>query len=132
MKPESFLAGRRCKICTNKEKIVNMSKSHEDLIKEVYDAVGDEYTVLSRYINNNTPIKIKHNLCGREYEVRPGNFLSGKRCKNCVRNRIAKTQRKTHEDFVKEVYKLVGDEYTILSEYKTAKDLVEIRHNKCM
>lgn len=40
-------------------------------------------------------------------------------------------KRKTKEEFTKEVYDLVGEEYTFLDEYKTSKDNLLFKHNKC-
>lgn len=39
--------------------------------------------------------------------------------------------RKTHANFCKEVYGLVGEEYTILGQYINAKTKIKIQHNKC-
>jgi len=46
-------------------------KTHEEFIQEVYDLVGNEYTVLGKYINATTKILIRHNTCGHEYVVTP-------------------------------------------------------------
>ena len=35
----------------------------------------------------------------------------------------------SHEDFVKKVYDLVGDEYTVLSEYTDSRLKVKFKHN---
>jgi hypothetical protein len=40
-------------------------------------------------------------------------------------------RRKTNEEFVKEVYDLVGDEYTFLEEYIDNKTKIKCQHNKC-
>ena len=40
-------------------------------------------------------------------------------------------KRKTHKTFLNEVYDLVKDEYTILSEYESNKKKVLVKHNKC-
>lgn len=40
-------------------------------------------------------------------------------------------KRKTNKVFVAEVRALVGDEYTFLEEYKTNKDKIRVKHNKC-
>lgn len=46
--------------------------------------VGEEYTVLSDYQNAFTPVKMRHNVCGREYPVAPAKFTSGgRRCPAC-------------------------------------------------
>lgn len=102
-------------------------KTHEKFVQEVYDLVGDEYTVLGKYKNTSTHIKMKHNICGHEWNVVPRNFLHGTRCPKCFGN-----IRKTYDEFVKEVYQLVGDEYTIISkEYKNNRTKIKFKHNKC-
>ena len=100
-------------------------KTHEEFVKEVKDLVGNEYTVLGKYINSTTKILIRHNKCGNEYLVAPTKFKQGRRCPICVRLNM----RRTHKEFVKEVKDLVGNEYTVLSEYTRSKDKVKIRHN---
>ena len=44
---------------------------------------------------------------------------------------LRKTQVKTTETFKKEVYSLVGDEYTVMSEYTKAKEDVTFLHKTC-
>ncbi|MFE7078662.1 hypothetical protein [Priestia megaterium] len=39
-------------------------------------------------------------------------------------------KRKTTEEWIKQVYDLVGDEYTFLEEYKGMENPVVVRHNK--
>lgn len=48
--------------------------------KIVYDLVGNEYDVISDYVDANTKIKYKHNLCGYEFSMKPSSF------KKVVRN----------------------------------------------
>lgn len=40
-------------------------------------------------------------------------------------------KRKTNEQFIKEVYELVGDEYEFLQEYINTHTKIKCRHNKC-
>ena len=118
--PNKFLSGIRCSVCSG-----NKKKTHEEFVKEVYDKVGDEYTVLSEYKNASSKIRLKHNTCNYTFEVLVSNFLNkNNRCPYCFG-----TKKKTHDEFVKEVYELVGDEYTVLSEYKNCKTPLKIRHN---
>lgn len=62
-----------------------MSKkiTHQDFLNRVKKLVGNEYGVLSEYVSAKIPVKMKHNVCGYIYDVRPSNFLSGKRCPQC-------------------------------------------------
>jgi hypothetical protein len=117
--PNSFLNGRRCPYCSGVKK-----KTTEQFKKEVYDLVGDEYEILGEYVNSYTKIRIKHTKCGHIYEVTPANFLRGSKCPKCSR-------KKTHEQFIKEVFNLVGNEYTVIGEYINSKNKVSIKHNKC-
>ena len=40
-------------------------------------------------------------------------------------------KKRTNEEFIKEVKKLVGEEYTTLEEYKNNTTKIDIKHNKC-
>ena len=66
-------------------------KTTEEFKQEVYNLVGNEYSVLGEYITNKTKIKMRHNKCGYEYEVTPNSFLSnGNRCRECWKKRVGK------------------------------------------
>ena len=102
-------------------------KTQKEFIKEIFNLVGNEYTILGQYIHSNENIRIKHNVCNYEWDVKPRNFIyKGTRCPKC--NGVAK---KNTVIFKQEVYDLVGDEYTVLGEYINSKTLVRIRHNTC-
>jgi len=73
--PHNFLRGRRCPHCYK-----TVRKTTSEFIKEIEDMYNNEYTVLGEYINNSTPILVKHNICHKEYMVRPSNLLSSKQC----------------------------------------------------
>ncbi|NFB57097.1 hypothetical protein EXM89_12090 [Clostridium botulinum] len=126
--PTVILQGGRCPKCFGNEA---KRKSTNRFKEEVKSIVGDEYEVLGDYINTHTKILIKHNKCGNEYEVRPSSFLSGTRCPNCNIKKHSDKRRKSPEQFEKEVYDLVGDEYTLMSSYIDSKSKVLIKHNIC-
>jgi len=122
VKPNYFIQGRRCPKCSGKAK-----KSNKEFIKEVYDLVGKEYTFLEKYVNTDTKLKVIHNKCKYEYEVTPNKFLnSKKRCPKCSGN-----LKKTNKEWISEVKRLVGTEYTFLEEYKGNKTPIKVLHNKC-
>ena len=81
--PSDFLHGYRCPHCYGNTKL-----TQEEFEKRVYQLYQDEYTVLGKYINSATKIKIKHNKCGHEWDVRPRDFIckqSG--CPLCSRSK---------------------------------------------
>ena len=107
-------------------------KTNEDFIKEVYEQVGNEYTFLEEYKGTKIKLKVKHNKCGYIYEIKPNYFLSNKcRCPKCSKKIISNKKRKTNEEFIKEVYEQVGNEYTFLENYINDKTKLKIKHNKC-
>lgn len=126
VKPNSFTCGCRCPKCAG-----TMKKNTEEFKEEVYHLTGDEYTVLGEYINNNTKILVKHNICNREYLVTPDSFLQGDRCSSCSHKLNGFKSRKSNVNFCKEIYNLVGDEYTALDEYTTAYNKIRFKHNIC-
>lgn len=118
-----FLSGCRCPLCGKFDK----SKAHEKFLKKVYDLVGDDYEVLGTYENSITKIEIKHNKCGEILFITPSKFFNNLRCPKCEQQ----YRTKTHEEFVKEVYDLVGDDYKVLGAYVNAKTHIRMRHDKC-
>lgn len=106
-------------------------KTHEVFVEEVYKAVGDEYTVLSKYVKAKIYIKMRHNVCGYEYEIYPDSFSAGRRCRRCRDEKAGRSKRKTNEQFRKQVADAVGDEYTFLDSYETAHKNLRVKHNIC-
>lgn len=97
---------------------------------KVRNLIGDEYDVLGHYNGMHTSIKMKHNNCGKIYNVTPDAFLQGRRCPKCSKRKRIDKQRKTQEKFDKEVRDLVGKKYTVLGDYKNANTKILIRHNE--
>ena len=117
-----------CNECSKKQMRAKFAKTHEQFEKEIFDKLGEEYEVLSKYINTNTKILMKHLKCGHCWNVRPSAILNqNSRCPKCNTNNI----KKTTNNFKDEVHKIVGDEYEVLGEYITAKTSILMKHNKC-
>jgi uncharacterized protein with PIN domain len=121
VKPNSFLRGSRCPFCNG-----GIKKTDTEFKHEVYDLVGDEYTFLDAYVNSSTKLRVKHNECGHIYKITPNSFLMGTRCAYCS----GKVKR-TDDQFKQQVYALVGDEYSVLSEYQSVNTRIKMRHNIC-
>ena len=120
--PNSFLRGRRCNMCFGNE---GKRKTTEEFSREVYELVSDEYTVLGEYVNRSTNILMRHERCGREYEVQPGNFLNKSRCVECYYESL----RLSDEEISKKVADAIGNSYRyICREYK---DTIKVLHEDC-
>ena len=81
VKFRDFQNGTRCPKCNPYAKLTN-----EKVDKIIYDLVSDEYSRISDYTGSNNKIKMRHNVCGYEYDVFLKNFKKGTRCQQCKRN----------------------------------------------
>lgn len=120
VRPTDFLNGSRCPKCRNKK------KTSVEFKNEVESLTDNEYTVVGKYENRVTKVKMKHNQlnCGHEYDAIPRDFLRGRRrCPKCTE------KAKSHAVFVKEVKDLTNGEYKVISKYKGSKEHVKIKHH---
>jgi len=126
VRPDYFIGNRKCPKCANELRIIDKRLNPEDFKNSFYNLVGNEYTLLSDYINTRTKINIKHNTCGNIFEMCPNNFTNGsQRCPKCFG-----TPKKTLQEIKEKFFKLVGDEYEILSkEYTNNKEKLLVKHN---
>jgi len=124
--PAKFLIGRRCPACKGERVAEKQKKSHEEFLGDVFNLVGEEYSILSEYTRSRNKIEVQHNTCGHVYKVTPNNFLRGRKCPNCFRN-----FKMTTDEFKERVYQIVGEEYTLLGEYTGYSTHVTLRHNEC-
>lgn len=106
-------------------------KTNEEFIKDVFNLVGNEYSVLQEYSHSNVKILFKHNLCGHEWSLTPHNFLRGNRCPNCANKSRSNKLKDTNEEFLIKFKNLVKDEYDVLSTYNGQREYIEIVHNIC-
>jgi hypothetical protein len=119
--PTHFLQGSRCPHCFG-----TTLKSNEKFKEEIKNSLGDKYSLQSEYVNDKTHVTLKHLECEKEYSVTPTNILQGKLCPYCFGN-----IKLTSIEFREKIFNLVGDDYTVLSEYENIDTHVLIRHNEC-
>lgn len=81
IKPVRFLLGYGCACCNTATNIKYDTETFIEAAKKVH---GDRYNYDKvNYININTPIIIKCNICGEEFTQRPHDHLCGHGCSNC-------------------------------------------------
>lgn len=134
MRPGKFIGtpkckGNRCPIC---------NKSYKKDISEI-KKLAKEFNcdlLSTEYINNKENLQFKCLECKKVFNMSYNKFSSKNRlikCPDCLKKYNNSKNKKDNEEFIKEVFNEVGNEYTILSNYNTCRDKVLIRHNckKC-
>ena len=129
--PHAILAGHGCSKCRYAEYGRKHARTTEQFKKEVFQLVGDEYSVLGEYRKNNIPIKMRHNACGYEWKPIPIWFLKGTRCPKCMYKVNGEKRKMSHEEFVEKVISLEGDEYEVIGQYEKSDKKIEIKHSVC-
>jgi Zn ribbon nucleic-acid-binding protein len=124
--PRDILNGVGCKKCKGIKISKLKLRTLYDFKLEVYNLVGDEYKIIGEYVNSKTKILMHHTICNNTYEVTPKHFSQGSRCPSCNKGIV-----KTHEQFCKEVYDMVGDEYEVLSNYINSYTDIKLKHTIC-
>lgn len=122
MTPHNFLSGQRCPQCQHR----SYRKTTEEFKEELFNLVGDEYTLEDEYVNGRTKVNLRHKICGEIWNTTPGEVLQGYRCVHCYGNNLL-----SQEEFEKRVYEQRGDEYTVIGKYINYSTKLSMRHNKC-
>lgn len=96
---------------------------------EVESLVGNEYTVIGKYINTDSKIKMRHNVCLYEWDVVATSFTNtGSRCPQCAKGGIARDQ----EWFVEKLSEIEDiSEYTFKEDYNGYETKIGVIHNIC-
>lgn len=104
-----------------------MVKKTLDEVKVFVDELtcGEYCVVDTEYKSVNSNILIRHNKCGRTFGASYNNLKRGSRCPHCN----IESKRKTTNEFIDDLYKIYGNEYTLIGSYgKSNKNDVLIKH----
>lgn len=123
----NFQKGTRCPKCAGNINYTDIEVT--ELIKEM---TNKEYKKLTVYKNASSKIGIQHNICNHQYMVTWNDFQQGKRCPQCVGERISKAKAFRNSEIETKIHDLVGNEYTKIDKYyKNAFTPFLIEHNLC-
>lgn len=99
---------------------------------ELQNIDGDTYVPLSPYKCAKGKVILYCNDCGTVFMTTPDKLLNRKiMCPKCALIFRGIKRNLTTNEFKKRVYRLVGNEYEVLGEYKKAKSKILMKHVKC-
>lgn len=135
IKPNNFLSlSQRCPVCSKNSSNTKLRNGIDYFKSKVKELTSEEYSVIdNNYVNNKTKVKIIHNKCLTEFEATPNNFISkNSRCPKCSLNVRDDKLRKSIIQVKEEIFNLVGDEYSLLSDtYINNSEKLLFIHNQC-
>lgn len=126
-RPYAILGGNGCPKCAG-----NNKKTTEEYKQELAK-INPNIKVLGEYINSSTPILHKCKIDGNEWYASPSNELYGRGCPECKRNTLSQQQRKTHEEYIKELAEC-NPYVEVIEQYVDARTPILhrcLRHNIC-
>jgi hypothetical protein len=111
VKPHFFISkGTRCPWCAKKGFIY----STEIVRNEIHDLTNGEYVMVGEYVNEKIPFMIKHEKCGKSWNVRRRNFIyNNTRCPYCY----SMSNRSKIEEIINQ------ELLNIKEEFLTSKDI---------
>lgn len=109
--PNNLLRGRSCPKCKTEKIKKSRLKTLEQFIEEANLIHNFKYDYSKfEYVNSNTKGIVICPIHG-EFEVNPGNHLSGKNCPQCALEKRTKLRASTTEEFIKKAKLIHGNKY---------------------
>lgn len=119
---DTFFRGSQCKKCLYKSISKKYTKTTKEYADEVTDVTDGEYSLIGEYVNTNTKVTLKHNLCGNIYQVFPYQFKRGKRCPDC-------SSMSYGEHYIEKILKKHKIKFSKQVEFKDCKDIHQLSYD---
>jgi Zn finger protein HypA/HybF involved in hydrogenase expression len=97
--------------------------THAQFVIAAKNVHGTSYSYQEQYLGSLIKLKIKCNRCKNTFLQKPVTHLQGHGCVNC--NNVPRI--KTNEQFIKDVKKLHGTKYRLLSAYTDCRLPIEVK-----
>lgn len=116
--PDKLLQGRGCPQCSKR------IKGSKIELQQKLDSLNKNITVIGDYVNRNTPILCRCNICNHVWEVRPYDILNKQGCPKCNKCTISE------KEVLSRIYK-VNPNIKILSNYVNYTTKLQCSCKKC-
>lgn len=108
----------------------NIRLTHELFLEKVSLVLNGNVQIIGTYINANTPIECKCNVCDYVWFALPTNLLGGSGCKRCNDITGGLKRRKTHSQFLDELI-IINPNIEVIEEYVVANKKINCRCKIC-
>lgn len=76
-----------CLYCSKEKYLKNVTKTHEQFIKQVKEIHGDKYVVVSEYIKSDKHVQVYCNKCKNIFSIKASHLTSGHGCGVCTKSK---------------------------------------------
>lgn len=126
-KPTVHLRGGGCPKCGIEKNSKSRTYTNEEFIKKAIDIHGNKYNYTNVvYKKSDDYVDV---ICDNHgmFKIKANNHLQGNGCSKCANEQTGLLQRKSQDDFIKEVKQIHGDKYDYSKVvYETCKDKIII------
>ena len=109
---------------------INSRRTTTDTFKEKLSAVNPTISVLGEYKSSKEKVLCRCDICGYEWNVTPGDLLSGRGCPLCAKKRRGELRKYSQETFVTLVSER-NPNIEILGSYSGSKDQIACKCKLC-
>ncbi len=114
------------------KKISRETKKYNITTNDFRNKVKDKtITIIGEYKSGKDRIDVKCNLCENKWSPKANYLMVGGGCQKCGHKETGRKCRKSHETFLTEIDKIYGGKVSILGEYRTGKDRIDVKCNLC-
>jgi len=124
-RPHDLLRGHGCHACNG------VPRYTAETFKRKMKVINLNIEILGEYKRAHSKLKWKCKICSNIHETKPNDLLNGHGCSLCARETLTLKQRKTKDEFKKQVFSMVGEEYVILGDYQTTETDINFIHTLC-
>jgi hypothetical protein len=124
VRPYCLLSGQGCPMCAG-----NAKRTHEQYIKDL-TLINPSIEVVEKYINVDTAILHRCQVCNYEWSVKPNHTLSGHGCPRCAAKLNGESKRKDVEEYLKELLN-VNQNIELVDDYINYNTAILHKCKKC-
>ena len=129
--PNNFFNGKGCPYCSRKKANQKLRNAGKRRFSKMVAMLSKKYEVTGKYIDYNSVMQCRCLKCGFTWQTKAKKIMRNHGCPKCAIDK--NTQRKRHNSdwFKKEIKRTTGNEYKLVSAYKTFNEKVKLMHLPC-
>lgn len=104
-----------------------MAKYTQSQVEKIITSINSSFAVEAEYVNNITPLLLRHSKCGKTFERNINSFKKSQKCPNCEGGRNNWNTNRV-ADYINGH---TNSEYCLVGEYTHYKSYISILHKKC-